>query len=80
MSHPAQPPTKLNPLQQHLLDLFGRQEVTENDTRAIQQLISDYFFQKAEAELERVWSEKELSPDQLDKLADAHLRTPYTPR
>jgi hypothetical protein len=73
-------PTKLNLLQQNLLQLFGRQTVSEADLKAIQKIVADYFFDQAEEELEKIWIEKELSQSKLDSLAEAHLRTPYSLR
>jgi hypothetical protein len=67
----------MNPVQLHLLQFFSQKDVSEQETEDIQRMISQYYFDKAETELEKVLQEKQISETVIDNLANVHLRTPY---
>ena len=77
MSAQAQVSTDPNPpltnLQLHLLKLFAS-EVSEEDLKAIQRIITRYFADKASGEAKEVWDEKGYTSEQI---LQENLRTSY---
>ena len=63
----------LNALQLELLELFAR-EVSNQDLLAIKQMVSDFFAQKAIAEADAIWDEKEYSDDTMVEWLNIHER------
>ena len=72
--------TKMNAIQLHLLQFFAQKEVSKNETEDIQRMIAQYYFDKAETELEQVMKSKNITQSAIDDLANQHLRTPYQKR
>lgn len=70
--------TPLTPLQLELLRSFSMPTVDENDLRQIKAMLSQYFFQKAALEAQKVANQKGWSSDEIDGMAKQHSRTPYS--
>ncbi len=58
--------TKLTDLQLELLKLFSR-DVSEEELLDIKRLLAGYFSGKLTREVERVWDEKGLTDDDMDR-------------
>lgn len=69
--------SKMNKMQLQLLQFFSQKEVSHNEADELQKLISKYYFDKAQSELEKVIKSKKISQKDLDNLASQHLRTLY---
>ena len=68
---------KMNQMQLHLLQFFAQKEVSNSEAEDLQRLIAQYYFDKAEKELENILQAKKITQNDLDDLAHQHLRTPY---
>ena len=67
--------TKLNAVQLHLIELFAR-PVTEQELLDIKELLVQYYAQKADAELDRIWEKKGFTPESFRKKTNLlHLRS-----
>ena len=66
----------LSNMQLELLNLFSR-DLKENDLKEIKRLIVGYLAQKLSIETDKVWQEKKWSNEDMDKLLNTHMRTPY---
>lgn len=64
------------PLQQQILQLF-KYENSEETLTDIKNLIVQYYQQKLDEEMDRLWDAGILDQKKLDELYHAHLRTPY---
>jgi hypothetical protein len=69
---------KLNKLQLHFIQFFLDRNISDEETNKIKQIISQYYFEKAENELEKVIAEKGLTMQDIENLGNEHLRTKYT--
>ena len=69
--------SKMNAMQLHLLQFFSQKELSSQEVEDLQRLIAQYYFDKAEKELEKVMDEKNISEKDIENLANIHLRTPY---
>jgi hypothetical protein len=69
-------PTKLNPVQIHLLKMFSR-PVNDSDLLEIKSLLSNYYAKKVDEESDKLWDEKKMSQDSIQELLSSHLRTQY---
>ena len=58
--------TKLTNLQLEILKLFSR-EVPNNELLEIKRMLANYFTGKLTAEADKVWDEKGLTDDDMDK-------------
>ena len=58
--------TKLTNLQLEILKLFSR-EVPNNELLEIKRMLANYFAGKLTAEADKVWDEKGLTDDDMDK-------------
>ena len=68
--------TMLNAAQLQILDMMSF--VKSDDTlQELKQLISDYFAQKAQAEIDRLWETGELNEEKVESFRHLHERTPY---
>jgi len=67
---------KITNLQQELMKIFSIQ-MTEQELLEIRSLLANYFAQKSDDEMERVWKEKGYSTDTIKQWANEHMRTPY---
>ena len=43
----------------------------------LKQVISDYFASQAQAEIDRLWDEGEITLDTIEQWGKEHMRTPY---
>ncbi|UOE47721.1 hypothetical protein MTO98_25245 [Mucilaginibacter sp. SMC90] len=62
--------TELNPLQVSLLRLFNR-PMSEKETLELKKLLTDYYADKLEVEVNRVVSEKGYTQEDFDKMLNA---------
>lgn len=67
-------PTKLNPVQLHLLELFSR-NMGEEELADIKKLLSAYYLEKVEGTMNEFWEKEQLTPEEWDRRTkDLHLR------
>ena len=50
---------------------------TIDDVQAIQQILANYYAQKAEAEMERLWDNGTINEQVIERWGQEHMRTPY---
>lgn len=55
---PLMKPTQITPMQMELLDMFAHKNLTRKEVDEIKDLLSDYFLEKAQDELEELAEEK----------------------
>ena len=69
--------TTLNEAQLQILDMmsFIKSEETLNDLKKV---ISDFFAQQAQDEIDRLWENGELNETKVERFRKLHERTPYT--
>ena len=70
-------PTKLNEVQMHFLQFLSQRQVSNQELEDIQRMIAQYYFDKAEIELEKIIQEKGITETSMEDLKNQHLRTPY---
>jgi len=66
----------LSNMQLELLKLFSR-DIEDNDVVEIRKLIVKYLSQKLATSGNKVWEEKNWTKEDMDKLLNSRLRTPY---
>jgi len=66
----------LNPAQMQILDMMSFVKTPEA-LRDLNRVISDYFVQKADAEMNRTWEEGTLNDKRIESFRQLHERTPY---
>lgn len=66
----------LNEAQLQILDMMSFIKTPEALTE-LNKVISDYFVQKADAEMNRMWDDGTLSEEQIENFRHLHERTPY---
>jgi len=65
---------KLNQVQLHLIEFFSR-PMSEQELLDIKDLLVQYYAQKVDQELDKIWVEKEFSPASFrKKTQNLHLR------
>ena len=50
---------------------------TIDDVQAIQQILANYYAQKAEAEIDRLWDNGTINEQVIEQWGQEHMRTPY---
>lgn len=65
-----------NQAQLQILDMMSFIKTPEA-LRDLNQVISDYFVQKADAEMDKMWEAGTLSEDRVESFRNLHERTPY---
>ena len=65
---------KLNPIQVHLLRFFSERNINEQETNELQQLIANFYAQKADKLMETIWSEKEYSEAKMMEILEQDLK------
>ena len=50
---------------------------TIDDVQAIQQILANYYAQKAEAEMDRLWDHGTINEQVIEQWGQEHMRTPY---
>lgn len=68
--------TKLNSMQLFMIKLFEKQLNAKQEAE-IKTLLTDYFANQIDDEVDQIWKEKGLSQKDLDKALEEHKRTPY---
>lgn len=66
----------LSNMQIELLKLFSR-DIEEEDLKELKRLMVKYLSKNLFDKADKQWEEKSLSNDDMDKLLNTHLRTPY---
>ena len=66
----------MNQAQQQILDMLSFIKTPEA-LRDLNKVISDYFVQMADAELDRMWNEGTLNEERIESFRHLHERTPY---
>lgn len=70
----SETPTRLNPVQLHLLELFSR-EMGETELGEVKELLLRYYARKVEDEMARIWATKGFTKDSFKKATrNLHLR------
>ena len=69
----------LSNLQLELLNVFSR-DVPDEDLRAIKEMLSTYFAQKAAHLADEVWDQESFTEETMSQWRQSHLRTPYKVR
>ena len=67
---------KMNQAQLQILDMLSFIKTPEA-LRDLNKVISDYFVQMADAELDRMWNEGTLNEERIESFRHLHERTPY---
>ena len=70
------PSTKLNAVQQQLLQLFSR-KMDDQELTEIQDLLTAYYDNKLQDSFDKVWEEKGWDASVFDDFLTEHMRTPY---
>lgn len=68
--------TMFNTAQLQILDMMSFVK-SEDTLQELKQLISDYFTQKAQGEIDRLWEIGELNEEKVESFRHLHERTPY---
>lgn len=66
----------MNQAQLQILDMLSFIKTPEA-LQDLNKVISDYFVQKADAELDRMWNERTLDEERIESFRHLHERTPY---
>jgi len=68
--------TKLNSMQLFMLKMFEKQ-LNSKQEKEIKQLLSEYFANQIDDEMDQIWENRGLSQDDLDEALITHKRTKY---
>ena len=68
--------TKLNPMQQYMLKVFDR-KFNEKQEAEIKNLLSEYFANLVDDEMDEIWHQRKMSQKDLNKALNTHHRTTY---
>ncbi len=68
--------TALNPTQIHLLEMFSYAK-TEEALNDIKKALFEYFADKAEAEMDKLWESGKWNNEINENILNEHLRTEY---
>ena len=75
----AETPTKLNPVQMHLLELFSR-TMTERELVEIKELLAHYYARKADEMLDEIWGKRGYTRESFKKATqNLYLRSKKRP-
>ena len=72
-------PAKLTNLQVELLQTFAY-PLSDEQLKEIRQLLAQYFLDKTDAEMDKLWQENGWSEDTIETWAKGHDRTSYQPQ
>lgn len=70
-------PTKVSKRQQEILAFFQSRKFSEKELNDIQRMLSDYYTEKAQKGLDEYVEQQGWTQEDLDRMANAHIRTPY---
>jgi predicted transcriptional regulator len=65
---------KLSPIQVHLLRFFSERKVNDQETNELQQLIANFYAQKADKIMENLWQEKGFTNTSMLEILEKDLR------
>ena len=65
----------LNELQLHFLQFFSEVEVSEQETKDIKNMVSNYYFEKAEKAIEKAIEDKKIDVKALEENKNLHFRS-----
>ena len=65
----------LNELQLHFLQFFSEVEVSEQETKDIKNMVSNYYFEKAEKAVEKAIEDKSIDIKALENNENLHFRS-----
>ena len=72
-------PAKLTNLQVELLQTFSY-SLPDEQLAEIRQLLAQYFLNKADAEMDKLWQENGWDENTIETWVKGHDRTPYRPQ
>lgn len=64
----------LNEMQLHLLRFFSERKPTTEETADIQRLIANYYAQKADEVMEKLWKEKQFDEQKIFEILNKDLK------
>jgi hypothetical protein len=64
----------LNEIQLHFIQYFSEFEVSEQETNDIKNMVSNYYFEKAEKAIEKAISDKKIDIKELENNPNLHYR------
>jgi len=67
---------KLTNVQLELLKIFSY-DLPESELLDLKELLTTYFKNKVDSDIEKVWNDKGWSSDTIESIANQHTRTPY---
>jgi hypothetical protein len=70
--------TTLNPTQLHLLQMFSYIG-DEERLKEVKEVLHNHFCRKVDEEGKRLWVEKNMNDEMIEKMLHTHFRTPYHP-
>lgn len=65
-----------SPAQLEIIDMMSFVK-TQDSLLQLKQAISDFFVQKAQLEIDRLWQTGELNEEKVESFRNLHERTPY---
>lgn len=65
-----------NPAQLEIIDMMSFVK-TQDSLHQLKQVISDFFVEKAQSEIDRLWETGELDESKVESFRNLHERTPY---
>lgn len=68
--------SSLNKAQLQILKLLSNIK-TEEETKELSQVISNFYAKKATEEMDRLWESRQWNEEKNDQILKEHLRTPY---
>ncbi len=68
--------SSLNKAQLQILKLLSNIK-TEEETKELSQVISNFYAKKATEEMDRLWESGQWNEEENDQILKEHLRTPY---
>ena len=66
----------MNPAQMMIINSFAS-ATSQKELDELRDLLLDYYNQKLQEELQRLWEDGTLDQKRLDELKEEHFRTPY---
>jgi len=70
---PVKTQVGLNSIQLHILQMF-KYTKTKKSLDELKKVLSQYYVQKADDEMDKIWDEKKLSQSKLKAMANEHRR------
>ena len=67
---------KMTNMQLELLKIF-KYNLDESQLIELKELLSKYFMDKVDFDVDKIWQNKEWSNSTMDSIANQHTRTPY---